>query len=106
MKLGCWWILLGMALVQPVMAQESGIARIDRILPATAAQQADQKAGLFSEREFQAPAEEATAENQVIGNGEWRLQPRAGLDATLLLVYLPYRARVSVLDRSGGTPVA
>lgn len=105
MKLGWGWVLLGMALMQPVVAQESGITRIDRILPATAAQQSDQSAGLFSERRFQDPSATA-ADVQVLGNGEWRLVPRAGVQTPLLLIYHPYSARVTVLDRPGGTPIS
>lgn len=109
MKLGWWWILLGTALMQPVMAQDSGIARIDRILPATAVQESDQTAGLFSERQFQAPADaldrNAATPAPVLGNGEWRVQPRGGLHAPLLLIYHPYAARVTVLDRAGGKPL-
>lgn len=106
MKLGWWWILLGTALMQPVMAQESGIARIDRILPVTATQQADQKAGLFSERQFEAPAATPTDAPHVLGNGEWRVQPEGGIDAPLLLVYHSYSARVTVLTRAGGVPIS
>lgn len=105
MKLGWGWVLLGMALMQPVVAQESGITRIDRIAPATAAQQSDQSAGLFSERRFQDPGPREDG-IQVLGNGEWRVLPRAGVEAPLLLVYHPYSARVTVLDRPGGVPVS
>lgn len=105
MKPGWRWILLGAVLVQPAMAQESGIARIDRILPATAQQQARQNAGLFSERKFVVPdAGEGTP--HALGNGEWRVQPQAGVDTPLLLVYHPYTARVTVLDRPGGEPMS
>ncbi len=103
MKLGWWWVLLGVALMQPVMAQESGITRIDRILPATAAQQSGQTAGLFSERRF---VESTAGDAPVLGNGEWRVQPVAGIDTPLLLIYHPYSARVTVLDRAGGMPVS
>lgn len=120
MKLGWCWILLGTALMQPAVAQESGIARIDRILPATAAQQSDQTAGLFSERNFSEkdfsdsePAADLAASTHttpaaapVLGNGEWRLLPSGSVHAPLLLVYHPYSARVTVLDRPGGKPVS
>lgn len=108
MKLGWWWILLGMVLTQSVMAQESGIARVDRILPVVAAQQADQTAGLFSEREFEsrADADASARALPVLGNGEWRLQPKGGMESPLLVVYHPYSARVTVLTRPGGVPVS
>ncbi|MGX5729256.1 sensor domain-containing diguanylate cyclase [Pseudoxanthomonas beigongshangi] len=113
MRLGWWWILLGMVLTQPVVAQESGIARVDRILPVVAAQQSDQSAGLFSEREFHARGPGTGGDDlapvagpHVLGNGEWRLQPAGGLESPLLVVYHPYSARVTVLARAGGTPVS
>jgi len=113
MRLGWWWILLGTVLTQPVVAQESGIARVDRILPVVAAQQSDQSAGLFSEREFRA-RDPGTGVDQVaptpgphvLGNGEWRLQPASGIESPLLVVYHPYSARVTVLARAGGVPVS
>lgn len=110
MKLGWWWILLGTVLTQPVVAQESGIARVDRILPVVAAQQADQSAGLFSERRFEARANDDAAASlevpYVLGNGEWRLQPRGGIESPLLVVYHPYSARVTVLTGPGAAPVS
>nr|WP_295379063.1 diguanylate cyclase [Pseudoxanthomonas sp.] len=113
MRLGWWWILLGTVLTQPVVAQESGIVRVDRILPVVAAQQADQSAGLFSEREFQVRDGRTGSADlapmpgpHVLGNGEWRLQPADGLESPLLVVYHPYSARVTVLTRPGGTPVS
>ncbi|MEL1263204.1 diguanylate cyclase [Pseudoxanthomonas putridarboris] len=101
MKQGWWSLLLLLALLPAAQAHEGNIARIDRIQPMTLEQQAGQRAGLFSERRFDADGGEVA---RVVGNGEWRLQPVAGIDEPLLVVYHPYSARVTVLDRPGGTP--
>jgi len=110
MKLGWVWILLGTALTQPAVAHEGGIARVDPILPAVATQQAGQTAGLFSERDFDRvladDADTPMPGPHVLGNGEWRLQPRGGIESPLLVVYHPYSARVTVLTRPGGAPVS
>ena len=89
------WLLLGlawcMAALCSAQAQESGIVRIDP-LAADAKPVAEQHAGIFAERDFIADPQQPS----VIGNGQWRLQPAAGIDQPLLLVYHPYSARVSV----------
>ena len=97
------WLLLAMgwcALALPsAHAQERGITRIDP-LPVPG-QAASQKAGIFAERDFTTDP----GAPSVIGNGAWRLQPVAGLEQPLLLVYHPYSARVSVGLSPGAAPL-
>ena len=100
MKQGWWSLLLVLALLPKAHAREGNIARIDRIQSVALEQQAGQRAGLFSERRFDAGGDVA----RVIGNGEWRLQPSPGVTEPLLVIHHPYSARVTVLDRPGGTP--
>lgn len=100
MKQGWWLLPLLLALLPAAHASEGNIARIDRIQSMTLEQQAGQRAGLFSERRFDAGGDAA----RVIGNGEWRLQPEPGIAEPLLVVYHPYSARVTVLDQPGAAP--
>ena len=87
------WLLLAMAgcalALSSAHAQSGGVARID---PLPAGHAATQTAGIFHERDFKADPATLTT----IGNGAWRLQPAGGIEQPLLLVYHPYRARVSV----------
>ena len=96
------WLLLAMTggalALSTAHAQQGGIVRIDP-LPATG-QVATQTAGIFHERDFKADP----AVPSVVGNGSWRLQPAAGLEQPLLLVYHPYSARVSVRLAPGIAP--
>lgn len=87
-----WGWLLLLALLPAGPARGENIARIDRLQPSTLEQQAGQRAGLFSERRF----EGGGASARVIGNGQWRVYPRAGIADPLLVVYHPYNARVTV----------
>jgi len=100
MKQGWWSLLLLLALLPAAAALGENIARIDRIQPLALEQQAGQRAGLFSERRFEGGGDTV----RVIGNGQWRVEPRPGVEAPLLVFYHPYTARVTVLDRAGGTP--
>ncbi|MET0582361.1 MAG: 7TM diverse intracellular signaling domain-containing protein, partial [Pseudoxanthomonas sp.] len=86
--LGVAWCMAALCSAQ---AQEGGIVRIDP-LGADAGAVSRQNAGIFAERDFVADPSKPT----VIGNGRWRLQPAAGIDQPLLLIYHPYSARVSV----------
>ncbi|RZA37038.1 MAG: diguanylate cyclase [Lysobacteraceae bacterium] len=95
------WIfamLLCLAAVPPSKAQ-GGIVRIEPV-PANEASEA-QNAGLFAEQDFVADP----ASPSVIGNGTWRLQPVAGLEQPLLLVYHPYSARVRVEGAGVAAPM-
>ncbi len=102
MKQRWWSLLLLLALLPTMDALGENIARIDRIQPLALEQQAGQRAGLFSERRF----EGGGAAVRVIGNGQWRVQPAAGVREPLLVFYHPYTARVTVQDLPGGTPHA
>ncbi|MEP6908082.1 MAG: diguanylate cyclase [Pseudoxanthomonas sp.] len=75
----------------PSTQAHSGIDRIERIAASDDTSNA-QNAGLFAERDFVADP----ALSSVIGNGDWQLQPMAGLQEPLLLVYHPYSARIAV----------
>ena len=88
-----------MATLSSAHAQESGIVRID---PVAAGASATQNAGIFAERDFSANP----AKPSVIGNGQWRLQPAAGMEQPLLLVYHPYSARISVRHAPDAAPVS
>ena len=90
--------LLGVATLPSAHAQ-SGIVRIEPI-PATADASPAQNAGLFAERDFVADP----ALPSVIGNGDWQLQPVAGIEQPLLLVYHPYSARITVEGPGVVTP--
>lgn len=94
MKQGWWSLLLLLALLPAAHAREGNIARIDRLQSAGPEQQAAQRAGLFSERRF----DTGDAAARMLGNGEWRVQPDAGVDEPLLVIYHPYSARVTVRD--------
>lgn len=100
MKQGWWSLLLLLALLPASAAFGENIARIDRIQPLALEQQAGQRAGLFSERRFEGDDDGV----RVIGNGQWRVQPRPGVAEPLLVVYHPYTARVTVLDTPDGAP--
>ena len=97
------WLLLAMVgcalALSTAHAQQGGIIRIDP-LP-VAGQTATQTAGIFHERDFKADPTVPT----VIGNGAWLLQPAAGLEQPLLLVYHPYSARVSVRFAPDAAPI-
>ena len=93
------WCLM---VVPSALAREGGIARIDPVAPASSAEAATQTAGIFAEREFVADP----ALKSVIGNGQWRVQPVAGLDEPLLLVYHPYSARVTVRTSAAAPPLS
>ncbi|MEO6102321.1 MAG: diguanylate cyclase [Pseudoxanthomonas sp.] len=80
-------------------AQQGGIARIDSM--AGRGQADTQAAGIFQERDFRANP----AAPSVLSNGTWRLQPVAGIEQPLLLVYHPYSARVSVRLSPGAAPL-
>ena len=95
-----WGWLLLLALLPAGPARGENIARIDRLQPSTLEQQAGQRAGLFSERRF----EGGGASARVIGNGQWRVYPRAGIADPLLVVYHPYNARVTVHAPGDATP--
>ena len=95
-----WGWLLLLALLPAGPARGENIARIDRLQPSTLEQQAGQRAGLFSERRF----EGGGASARVIGNGQWRVYPRAGIADPLLVVYHPYNARVTVRAPGDATP--
>ena len=95
--LGMAWCMAALCSAQ---AQEGGIVRIDP-LAADANPAAEQHAGIFAERDFIADPHKPS----VIGNGQWRLQPAAGIDQPLLLVYHPYSARVSVQGPGLAAPV-
>ena len=97
------WLLLGtwcLAMFSFAHAQADGIVRIDPLTPATGSA-AEQHAGIFAERDFIADPDTPS----VIGNGQWRLQPAAGIDQPLLLVYHPYSARVSAQGPGLAKPV-
>lgn len=100
MKQGWWSLLLLLALLPASAAFGENIARIDRIQPLALEQQAGQRAGLFSERRFEGDDDGV----RVIGNGQWRVQPRPGVAEPLLVIYHPYTARVTVLDTPDGAP--
>lgn len=102
MKLGWLSILLWLGMLQPALARDGGIVRVDRIQPLTSAQPASQRAGLFSERRFDSDPEAP----KVIGNGEWRVEPAKDVAEPLLLIHHPYSARVTVLATPGGQPIA
>lgn len=96
------WLLLAMMggalALSSAPAQSGGIARID---PLPAGDGTTQHAGILHERDFRTdPAVPA-----VIGNGAWRLQPAAGIEQPLLLVYHPYSAKVSVWRAPGMAPM-
>jgi diguanylate cyclase (GGDEF)-like protein len=97
------WLLLAMVgcalALSAAHAQQGGIVRIDPL--SVAGQTATQTAGIFHERDFKADPTVPT----VIGNGAWRLQPAAGLEQPLLLVYHPYSARVSVRLAPDAMPI-
>src|SRR5688500_11394347 len=110
MKLGWGSIVLWLGVLQPALAWEGVTVRVDRIQPLTAAQPANQKAGLFSERRFDASGAgllegDVSKEPKVVGNGEWRIEPMQSLPEPLLLIHHPYNARVTVLTAPGGQPV-
>ncbi|MBD9480331.1 diguanylate cyclase [Pseudoxanthomonas sp. PXM02] len=93
-----WGLLLLLLALLPVGAQGENIARIDRLQPVALEQQAGQRAGLFSERRFEGGAGGV----RVIGNGEWRVQPKPGVSEPLLVFYHPYTARVTVRSQADG----
>ncbi|MEO6519703.1 MAG: diguanylate cyclase [Pseudoxanthomonas sp.] len=93
-----WAAVVCVVAWSPAGAQEHGILRIDP-LPSTGAQAA-QSAGIFSGRDFS----RNPSRPSVLGNGRWRVQPAAGIEQPLLLVYHPYSARVTVQGAAGTTP--
>lgn len=94
-----WWCWLLLALL-PAAAHGENIARIDHLQPSGLEQQAGQRAGLFLERRF----DSGDATVRVIGNGHWRIHPRAGVADPLLVVYHPYNARVTVRAPGDAAP--
>ena len=92
------WALTGWAAgCLPAQAAAGGILRLEQVAPAQPV--SAQHAGIFAEREFVADP----AKPSVIGNGQWRLQPVAGIEQPLLLVYHPYSARISVGGEADGS---
>jgi len=83
-------LLLGWLLAAGIAsAQDNGIARIDALPAATAADVASLRA---------APATPSTDSHRLPrADGWWRVQPAPGSGERLLLVYHPYSARVTVL---------
>ena len=90
-----------LATLSAAHAQESGIVHIEPVASG-AVPSAKQNAGIFAERDFARDP----AKPSVVGNGQWQLQPAAGMEQPLLLVYHPYSARVSVQGASEATPVS
>lgn len=84
------------------LARDGGIARIDPLPPSMPGQTATQSAGIFAERHF---TTDSAPPPSVVGNGEWRLQPEAGIEQPLLLIYHPYSARVTVQASPGAPPI-
>ena len=87
------WVLavfLCVAMLPSAHAQ-GGILRI-KPLPGTAAPATAKDTGLFAEKDFVANPSLPS----VVGNGIWRVQPAAGIEQPLLLVYHPYSARITV----------
>ena len=91
-------IVVCVVALSPVHAHAQGILRIDP-LPSTEGQPA-QSAGIFAERDFS----RNPAQPSVLGSGRWRVQPAAGIEQPLLLVYHPYSARVTVQGADGTAP--
>lgn len=78
----CWLVAC-----VPVLASEQGIVRVDPVAvgqvgPALADDAAPRRAAMIT-------------------NGDWQLQPVAGVEQPLLLVYHPYSARVTVATAPG-----
>lgn len=93
-------VLLCAAMIPAAHAQ-GGILRIEP-LPGAAGPATSQNAGLFAEKDFRVPP----SSSSVVGNGVWRVQPAAGIEQPLLLVYHPYSARITVDGPGIAAPMA
>ena len=89
-------LVLGLLALQagPLRADDSGLARIERVGPAPVlAQQVPR----LPEADFQTTMHRDRLDGAIGGRGWWRLHPAPGQGERLLLVFHPYSARVTVL---------